>query len=163
MRVPVGINEIKAFYGDPDRNQDFTPDPEFTRENLVKVPLPFPLRLSWNLDLVSLNLYGHRLAVDQICKFFDQIAGYYGGYQKLKELNLDIWGGCYQFRQKRGGQSISSHAWGMAFDYLPHLGQLGKQSRIPAPIVVIGEKMGFENGGEWTVPDGMHFQLCKDY
>lgn len=163
MRIPSGLDEIKNVYGDPDRNHDFAPDPEFARRNLVKVPLPYPLRLSWNLDLVSRNLYGHRLAVGRICEFFDQVADQYGGYRNLREQDLDIWGGCYQFRSKRGGRSLSVHAWGMAFDYLPHLGPFGKRSRIPAEIVAIGENLGFENGGTWSVPDGMHFQLCRDY
>lgn len=163
MNIPNGLTEIRKVYGDPDRDRDFTVDADFVQENLVKTRLPFPLRLSWDHSLRSYNVYGHKLVTPLICKFFEEVTKYYGGYEELRIQDLDIWGGCYQFRAKRGGKDLSVHSWGIAFDYLDHLGPYGRLSVIPDPIIVIGEKLGFENGRDWNTPDGMHFQLCRGY
>ncbi len=161
-RVPIGIDAIKAYYGNPDRNGDFILDKKFQDDFLVKVPLPFPLYLSWN-KAECRNLYGHKYVVQRIQRFFIYVADAYGGQAALHKLGYDIWGGCFQFRSKRGGDHLSTHAWGIAFDYLPHLGPYGKPSEIPDKILSISKDLGIVNGGSWDYPDGMHNQFCRDY
>ena len=46
------------------------------------------------------------------------------GYERIKELRLDRWGGCYNERKKRGGTEWSTHAWGIAMDYDPERNRL---------------------------------------
>lgn len=163
MNIPNGLDEIIECYGNPDSNNDLVLDRDFYNEQIVKRRLPFPLRCSWNLEAKSINLLAHKDAVEQMCAFFESVAEYYGGYEELKALDYDIWGGSFLFRPKRGGRTLSTHSWGIAFDYLPQLAPMGKPSLIPDPILLIGEKLGFINGGGWKVPDGMHNQLCSGY
>jgi len=157
-----GLQEINQFYGNPDANRDFILDPEFQRKYLIKKALPYALRLPWG-NQVSRNIYGHVLAVPKIIEFFIMVADSYGGYSNLRSAGLDIWAGCFQFRTKASGTGLSTHSWGIAFDYLPQLGPYNQESRIPFQILNIATELGFENGSHWTIPDGMHFQLCSGY
>lgn len=162
MDIPYGKSAIIERFGNPDSDNDFVLDKDFQMRYLIKKPLPFPLRLPWG-NATSRNIYGHRAVVPYIIEFFIAVADTYGGYDILKKANLDIWGGCFMFRTKTNGRHLSTHAWGIAFDYLTALGAYGQQSQIPEEIIHIAEDLGFENGGHWSVPDGMHFQMCRGY
>jgi hypothetical protein len=78
------------------------------------------------------------------------------------------WDGGYVPRRVRGSRSISSHAFGIAFDINAHWNPLG---RPPAPSGAIGSvarlvrlanRHGFFWGGHFrSRPDGMHFELAR--
>jgi hypothetical protein len=86
------------------------------------------------------------------------------GEGELHKQKFDMWGGCFNFRAAVGRTRLSTHAWGIAVDINPHLGELGKQSTMPDFIVKAFEDRGFEWGGRWAArPDGMHFQACHGY
>jgi hypothetical protein len=44
--------------------------------------------------------------------------------QQMDEFGLNIFGGCYNYRLKRGGTTLSMHSWGAAFDFDPIRNQL---------------------------------------
>ena len=46
------------------------------------------------------------------------------GTDGLEALGLDVYGGCFNLRQKRRGTSLSPHAWGVAIDWDPDRSQL---------------------------------------
>ena len=78
----------------------------------------------------------------------------------LQDL-IKTWDGCFNIRKKRGSASTSLHSWGYAVDINAAWNRFGKQPTMPASIVRCFEKNGFDWGGHWKVPDGMHFQLAE--
>jgi hypothetical protein len=76
-----------------------------------------------------------------------------------KASEMKTWDGCYIVRNARGLSSWSLHAWGLAIDVNAATNQLGKKPTLSAAFVKCFTDAGFEWGGPWSRPDGMHFQL----
>ena len=75
----------------------------------------------------------------------------------VKELKT--WDGCFNIRKKRGLSSMSLHSWGIAVDLNAAWNGLGKKPTLSKGFVKCFTDAGFEWGGTWSRPDGMHFQL----
>ncbi len=75
----------------------------------------------------------------------------------IKELKT--WDGCFNIRRKRGAVSASLHSWGVAIDLNAAWNQMGKEPKLSSGFVKCFEDAGFDWGGRWDYPDGMHFQL----
>lgn len=71
------------------------------------------------------------------------------------------WDGCFQIRKKRGGISPSLHSWGLAVDSNAAWNRMGRNPTMDNRLVTCFRLAGFEWGGDWMRPDGMHFQLAK--
>lgn len=69
--------------------------------------------------------------------------------------------GCYVPRLQRGSSSFSLHAWGIAFDINASTNQEGNNPTIDARIVRIMKRWGFAWGGDFLIPDGMHFEFAR--
>jgi hypothetical protein len=76
--------------------------------------------------------------------------------------------GCFNIRKKRGLTSMSLHSWGVAVDFNAFANPLGlsRQQCIAKGLKPFTEEFvkcftdaGFDWGGNWNRPDGMHFQL----
>lgn len=74
---------------------------------------------------------------------------------------LKTWDGCFNIRQKRGATSPSLHSWGIAIDINAAWNGFGKSPTLSTELVKCFTDAGFEWGGNWTKPDGMHFQLAS--
>lgn len=74
---------------------------------------------------------------------------------------LKTWDGCFQIRKKRGGASPSLHSWGVAVDINAAWNGFGKPPTMSKALVACFTDAGFDWGGVWSKPDGMHFQLAK--
>lgn len=72
---------------------------------------------------------------------------------------LKTWDGCFNIRKKKGGQSTSLHAWGLAIDVNAAWNGFGKKPTLSAGFVECFIDAGFDWGGVWGTQDGMHFQL----
>lgn len=71
------------------------------------------------------------------------------------------YGGCWtprhiMFNPQR---NLSMHAWGLAIDLNVSTNGYGAQPQMDPRIVEVFQKWGFEWGGHWSTPDGMHFEL----
>lgn len=77
------------------------------------------------------------------------------GYVK----ELKTWDGCFNIRKKRGSTSTSLHSWGIAVDLNAAWNGFGKTPTLSAKFVKCFTDAGFDWGGTWSKPDGMHFQL----
>lgn len=86
-------------------------------------------------------------------------AGLAGG---IDLANTNRYGGCFQPRFNRiGGSaagSLSRHTWGMAFDMNTVTNAQGAVPQLDCRIVSIFRRHGFAWGGNFTRPDGMHFE-----
>ena len=67
--------------------------------------------------------------------------------------------GCFNIRRARNGVYMSLHSWGLAVDVDANWNRLGQRPVISAGVVACFTDAGFEWGGTWERPDGMHFQL----
>lgn len=72
---------------------------------------------------------------------------------------LETWDGCFNIRSQRGGVVLSLHSWAIAVDVNARGNQLGKPPRLTPAFVACFTDAGFDWGGNWHRPDGMHFQL----
>ena len=71
------------------------------------------------------------------------------------------WDGCFNIRRKRGASSSSLHSWGIAIDINAAWNGFGKTPTMSQELVKCFVDAGFDWGGVWSKPDGMHFQLAK--
>ena len=72
---------------------------------------------------------------------------------------LKTWDGCFNIRKKRGAASSSLHSWGVAIDINAAWNGFGKKPTMSPALVKCFTDAGFDWGGTWAKPDGMHFQL----
>lgn len=70
-------------------------------------------------------------------------------------------GGCWAPRTQ-GARTPSSHAWGIAIDLNVQGNLMGATPTLAAEVVEVFTAYGFAWGGDWPLPDGMHFELVVD-
>jgi hypothetical protein len=138
----------------------------WARLHIVKVYLP-------ELKVIKgapkdLKVYFHKLAAPQLVSLFKEL-----GKNNLLKYIL-TWDGSFVPRIVRGTgmgrrtvPTVSSHAYGIAFDINARWNYLGndpadeKETGTVRPLVPLARKYGFYWGGDFTRPDGMHFEACK--
>jgi len=140
--------------------------PNITGEGyLVSVDLPYKMRIAWDIDSFVNKIRCHKLIAEPISYvFIDLLTNY--GYDKIKELGIDLYGGCFNYRKMRGGSAWSMHSWGIAIDLDPArntLKETSKTARFARPeykdMIDIFYSHGFESLGREKNFDWMHFQI----
>ncbi|UAB84980.1 M15 family metallopeptidase [Zunongwangia sp. SCSIO 43204] len=71
------------------------------------------------------------------------------------------WDGCFNIRKQRGYNTWSLHAWAIAIDINAARNPLGQVPVMSPALVKCFTDNGFDWGGTWSRPDGMHFQLSR--
>lgn len=162
--------------GQPDRwprqfssefNKLFGPPPAGQHGNLATITLPYPMRIAWDTDEIVTTTKCHKLIVEPSQAAFEEALAHYG-MAGIRELGLDLYGGCYNPRKMRGGNSWSMHAWAVAWDIDPVRNQL-KFGRDRAkmddpeykPFVDAFYRQGMINLGVERNRDWMHFQAAR--
>lgn len=132
---------------------------------LVTIKLPYPMRLSWDKDTKVTKMSCHKLVAENFTKVFNELLEVYG-YDKIVELGIDLFGGCFNFRAMRGGSDYSRHSWGIAVDLDPERNQLKETSKTARfarpeykPMIDIFYKHGFVSLGREKNYDWMHFEI----
>ena len=128
--------------------------------------LPFAFPLAWDDSQKVTRFACHRRVAASLTKIFAEAAAHYGEAE-FRRLKLDRFGGCYNYRNMRGGTSLSMHAWGIAVDLDPINNQL-RWSRDRAsfarpeyePFWAIVEANGATSLGRAKNYDWMHFQFA---
>lgn len=147
--------QIIAKYGKPgDESQ------------LVTFTLPFPMRLAWDTHVVINKIKCHKLIAPHLALAFKETLDSYG-YEKIKELGIDLYGGCVNVRLQRGSKTKRSrHSWGIAIDLDPArntLKETKNTARFAKPeynrMIDIFYKNGFINLGVEKDYDWMHFEI----
>lgn len=148
--------EIIKKYGKPGDGANFT-----------TIMLPYAMRISWDKSTVVKKMMCHKLIAPNFELVFKEILDAYG-LEKIKELGIDLYGGCYNFRKMRGGSDWSRHSWAIAIDLHPEMNQLkwGKDKALFAkpeytPMMDIFYKHGFINLGKEKNFDWMHWEIAK--
>jgi hypothetical protein len=135
--------------------------------NLVKLQLPYPHRLSWDLQTTINSFSCHKKVHDSMKRVLSNVHNHYGP-DKIRELRLDLWGGCYNERPLRGGTKWSMHSWGIAVDFDPGRNKLdwGRDKASFAQPVYnkwwqFWEDEGWLSLGRERNFDWMHMQAAK--
>jgi hypothetical protein len=105
--------------------------------------------------MIPKRIYCNRDLVQPLSKAFQQLISS-GHVNELK-----TWDGCFNIRKKRGGSTMSLHSWAIAVDVNAYANCFGCKPKLTAKFVKCFTDAGFDWGGTWTKPDGMHFQLAK--
>jgi len=133
---PHGLDEIKKTFGQPGTNQ-------------VTVKMPA-------------GPNGKMIDVTCHAKIADKMKA---AFQEIKDKGLSSlihsFDGCYCYRNKRGGSTLSTHAWGIAFDINASENPMGSthQTAGQKQLAEVFQKYGF-----YQLPtDPMHFQYCTGY
>jgi hypothetical protein len=132
---------------------------------LTTIELPFPVRIAWDLDTKTTKMRCHKLVADKFKKVFEEILSAYG-LEEIKRLEIDLFGGCFNFRKMRQGNDWSRHSWGVAIDLSPAKNGMNtpkSRAQFAKPeykkMIDIFKKNGFEWGGDLWNKDCMHFQI----
>ncbi len=92
-----------------------------------------------------------------------------GALQELRDKGLahlvrpSEYAGCYnpRFVATPPGVRLSRHSWGIAFDINTSDNQFGQEPHQDPRLIRIMRKWGLLWGGQWPVPDGMHFEWTR--
>jgi hypothetical protein len=140
--------------------------PNVTGEGyLVSINLPYPMRLAWDKDTTVNRMRCHKLVANNFMLVFNDLLFHYG-YERIKELGIDLFGGCFSYRKMRTGSAWSLHSWGIAIDLDPARNTLSETkatARFAKPeykaMIDIFYKHGFISLGREKNFDWMHFEI----
>ena len=162
--IPLNINpnnwpksdetSLVSFYGNRGENQ-------------VRVQLPYPHRLAWDKRIIINSFYCHEKVQESIFGILTKVLNHYG-QDEIRNLGLDLWGGCLNERKMRGGSKWSTHSWGIALDYNPDFNRLkwGREKAVFAKTEYdkwwqFWENEGWISLGRTKNYDWMHIQAIK--
>lgn len=97
--------DVEKFYGKVGCNQ-------------VMCQLPYPHKLAWDTSKTILRFSCHRIVHYSLERVLRNIFNMYG-IERIRQLRMDVFGGCFNNRNKIGGNTPSLHSWGVAVDYNP--------------------------------------------
>ena len=134
---------------------------------LVWLQLPYPMYLNWETKTYVKRIQVHKLVHDSLKAIFTEILEVYG-LVEIKRLQLDDYGGCFNYRLMRGStKTLSVHSWGCAIDIDPDrnlLHENHRTARFARPeykaFIDIFYKHGWESLGREEDRDWMHFQIA---
>lgn len=142
--------ELRAFYGTPG-----------DESNLISIE--FPYRMLYDGRAVTKTRV-HKKCAASLLRVLNAIAGRFNDAPDIVDEASD-YGGCFNFRPKRGGTSWSLHAWGAAIDLdaddNTYKNSWPMQSDMPLEIMEEFAKEGWKSGGAWWGYDSMHFEATR--
>jgi hypothetical protein len=149
--------EMVNIYGQPNQSGTY----------LASASIPFKLKLAWDENTTVSKIRCHKIEVPRVEKIFKEIFDFYG-QEKISDLHIDRFGGCFNFRQMRGGSDWSKHSWGCAIDLDPNrnlLKENAKTARFARPeyktMIDIFESNGWGSLGRLRDYDWMHFEPMR--
>lgn len=145
--IPDGLNAIMATYGPPG-----TKECQQGRANL-----PRALPLSWAPSQRVTEFACHEKVAPLFTAAFRAVED--AGLWK----HLRTFGGCYNYRAKRGASRLSVHSWGAAIDLNPETNGLGVKGDMHPGIVRVFDGFGLVWGGRFKRLDFMHWQAASGY
>ena len=155
--VLLTTGQLKQKFGEPDSLGSY----------LVTINLPYPMQLAWDAKSYVTKMRCHKDVATRFQSVFTDILNHYG-LEEIKRLKIDQFGGCFAFRQMRGGTDWSRHSWGIAIDLDPNRNLLRENGRTARfanpeylPMIEIFYKHGFASLGGEKDYDWIHFEAIR--
>jgi hypothetical protein len=155
-------SQCDSFYGNP-RGAGDRPSPKWEAENLRTVRPPF--RMTYDGKPVK-AIRVHKKCASSLLRVLQEIWEAAGRNQRIVDMwGASIFAGSYVYRLKRGGVTLSMHAYGCALDLDPARNAQHDQAPhfadVPQVIDAF-EREGWTCGLRWNGRDrdGMHFQAA---
>ena len=146
--------ELIAKYGIPNKEG---------KGYIVQITLPYPM---YYIGKKVTKISCHKLVADKLLAIFNDILEFYG-QDAIRDLKIDDYGGCFNYRLMRGGTKLSVHSWGCAIDLNPSRNLLKETSKTARfarmeykPMIDIFYKHGFVSLGREKNFDWMHFEVA---
>lgn len=144
IMIKQALGEFSYPAGSSD---DLVQDEVFLAENIVTVDVPVLGRVTC-----------HRVVVEMLEGALAQISD-----EGLSDLiDPGEFAGCWNARFIKTvtgvPSGVSRHSWGGAVDINAASNRLGSEGSMDRRLVEIMEEWGFIWGGDWSVPDPMHFE-----
>jgi hypothetical protein len=156
----LGLAKVKALLG------EFSYKP--VNKNGVLVDMKWRARnIAYQMKYNDVGLIHncHRVVIDAVQAALSEIS-MRGLSSEIDVAMSNRYGGCYRGRYSRQAEkvfgNISRHAWGMAFDINTSTNARGAVPQLNCDVVQIFRKHGFAWGGNFIVPDGMHFEYVGE-
>lgn len=108
---------------------------------------------AYEIGVIPKRIYCNRALIGPLAHAFEALID----HDLVSEIKT--WDGCFNIRKSKGGNSYSLHAWGLAVDINAAWNQFDHKPTLHPRVVDVFKRAGFDWGGDWAVPDGMHFQL----
>ncbi len=126
---------------------------EWERQHLVTLPAPFPMADGKGRPVEEIRC--HRLLAVPLRRALEELAR-----EKLTHL-VNTADGCFVPRHMgwEKTRGLSRHSWGIAVDINARLFPLGSRQKQDARLIAAFARQGFAWGGDWSVPDPMHFEM----
>lgn len=169
VRKKLGITQTEVSDGLPTETEVRSGKSIYgaSAANLVAITLPYPMRLSWELKTTVSKMSCHAKVADKVQRIFIRTLEHYG-LDRIRDLGLDIFGGCFNDRAQVGGSKKSMHAWGIAIDLDPDKNALKMdktKARFAKPEYeafwqIVEDEGGYSLGREKDF-DWMHFQFAR--
>lgn len=129
--------------------------------NLVSFSFPYPMYYGGKKVLTGRC---HKKVKESLLRVLERIGKQYESDRSIFEEAED-YGGIYNFRNKRGGSSLSVHAWGAAIDLdaddNAFRDSWPMQADMPIEIMEEFSKEGWLSAGAFWGYDAMHFQATQ--
>jgi len=145
--------QLIAKYGTPNKEG---------KGYITQITLPYPM---YFIGKKVTKISCHKLVADKLLAIFNDILEFYG-QDAIRDLKIDDYGGCFNYRLMRGGTKLSVHSWGCAIDLNPSRNLLRETSKTARfarieyqPMIDIFYKHGFQSLGREKNYDWMHFQV----
>jgi hypothetical protein len=163
-----GSPELDAFFGPIAVNATGDLQPGWEAAHLVSVACPWPLTLAWDQSKRTSSIRCNIKVADSLRGILGEIWDAYNrDYSAIARARMHLYGGCFEFRRKRGLSGLSLHAYGAAVDFDPDgnpMYQPGQPVDIhmPSTVVDIFKSAGWKWGNNFSGrKDPMHFQATS--
>lgn len=150
---PTGViyqSQLSQLFGKPK-----DPSPYLKVMDFAEFKKDFAHVKDYTGKVWSCRVWGHQLMETPLNKAFRLLIS--RGLAK----ELHTFDGCVSVRPMTGGGGMSVHSWGLAIDFNAGTNPYGHRPVLTASFVKCFTEVGFEWGGGWRTPDGMHFQLPR--
>lgn len=141
---------LEAFYGKPG-----------DEGNLVNV-VP-PIQMFYGGKIIK-TLRCHKKVSESLLRVLGRIGKFYSSRPDIMEEAQD-YGGCFNFRPKRGGSSLSVHSWGAAIDLdaddNTFRDSWPMKADMPLEIIEEFSREGWLSAAAFWGYDAMHFQATR--
>jgi hypothetical protein len=185
VKIPNGYDEIVAVYGNP-AGHNGNVNPVWEEANIVDFVPPYPFFYEGEATNTPISRFRvHKLIVPDMSMILTAIynsarmlvkkndgEGFDTAYydrrtlEVLAENRCNMFSGSYVYRNKRGQNVPSDHAFGIALDFdANHNGFGSQKGTLPPWFISSFLDAGWEWGGEWhgANKDWMHFQRATSY